>query len=58
VEHGLAVTLAHFRTRPQQERALAILRFKLEVLWSMLDAMHLAYVVGMPPFFNVGSQPT
>jgi pyrroloquinoline-quinone synthase len=53
VAHGLAVTLAHFRTRPQQERALAVLRFKLEVLWSMLDAMHLAYVAGMPPFFNV-----
>jgi pyrroloquinoline-quinone synthase len=50
VQHGLEMTLDYFRTRPQQERALAILRFKLEVLWSMLDAMYMAYVVRMPPF--------
>lgn len=50
VEHGLAVTLAHFQTRAQQEYALAILQFKLNVLWTMLDAMWLAYVADMPPF--------
>lgn len=44
VEHGLRLTLDHFRTRAQQERALAILRFKLDVLWAMADAMWLAYV--------------
>jgi pyrroloquinoline-quinone synthase len=43
VEHGLEVTLGHFRTRAQQERALDILQFKLDVLWSMLDAMQAAY---------------
>jgi pyrroloquinoline-quinone synthase len=42
VEHGLAVTLDHFVTRPQQERALEILQFKLDVLWSMLDAIEKA----------------
>jgi pyrroloquinoline-quinone synthase len=46
VEHGLAVTLEHFRTREQQERALDILQFKLDVLWSMLDSMQLAYGIG------------
>ena len=46
VEHGLALTLDHFRTREQQERALEILQFKLDVLWSMLDAMQTAY--GLP----------
>jgi len=46
VEHGLEVTLEHFRTREQQERALEILQFKLDVLWSMLDAMQLAYGIG------------
>ena len=46
VAHGLALTLEHFRTRPQQERALEILQFKLDVLWSMLDAMQVAY--GLP----------
>ncbi len=44
VEHGLRITLDHFRTRAQQERAIEILRFKLDVLWSMADAMWLAYV--------------
>lgn len=43
VNHGLAVTLAHFTTRAQQERALDILQFKLDVLWSMLDAIEKAY---------------
>jgi pyrroloquinoline-quinone synthase len=46
VDHGLALTLAYFRTREQQERALEILQFKLDVLWSMLDAMQMAY--GLP----------
>jgi pyrroloquinoline-quinone synthase len=46
VEHGLRVTLEHFRTRAEQERALVILQFKLDVLWSMLDAMQLAYGIG------------
>lgn len=43
VEHGLHVTLSHFITREQQERALGILQFKLDVLWSMMDAIALAY---------------
>jgi len=43
VEHGLQVTLDHFTTRDQQERALDILQFKLDVLWSMLDAIEKAY---------------
>jgi len=42
-EHGLAVTLAYFRSREAQDRALAILRFKLDVLWSMLDAIQLRF---------------
>jgi pyrroloquinoline-quinone synthase len=46
VEHGLKVTLDHFRTRGEQERALDILQFKLDVLWSMLDAMQTAF--GLP----------
>jgi pyrroloquinoline-quinone synthase len=43
VEHGLEVTLNHFKTRADQERALEILQFKLDILWSMLDAIALAY---------------
>lgn len=39
VEHGLRITLAHFTTRPLQERALQILKMKLDILWSMLDAI-------------------
>ena len=45
VEFGLAVTLERFRTRAQQERALEILQFKLDVLWQMNDAMALRYGV-------------
>jgi pyrroloquinoline-quinone synthase len=45
VDHGLRVTLDSFKTRAQQERALDILQFKLDVLWSMLDAMYLHYVL-------------
>lgn len=43
VEHGLQVTLDHFTTRAQQERALEILQFKLDILWAMLDAIEKAY---------------
>jgi pyrroloquinoline-quinone synthase len=43
VEHGLSLTLDHFTTRAEQERAIEILRFKLDILWSMLDAIQLAF---------------
>ena len=46
VEHGLEVTLEHFRARDEQQRALDILQFKLDVLWAMLDAMQLKYGIG------------
>jgi pyrroloquinoline-quinone synthase len=53
VEHGLGVTLDYFRTRPEQERALQILQFKLDVLWAMLDAMWMAYIDKKPPYHCV-----
>ncbi len=53
VEHGLAITLDYFQTREQQEHALNILQLKLDILWSMLDAMQLAYVYNEPPFHTV-----
>ena len=45
VEQGLAVTLDHFRTRTQQQRALDVLQFKLDILWAMNDAMSNRYGV-------------
>lgn len=45
VEFGLKFTLQHFDTRPLQDRALEILRFKLSVLWQMNDAMAVRYAV-------------
>jgi pyrroloquinoline-quinone synthase len=45
VEFGLKVTLERFITRAEQERALQILQFKLDVLWQMNDAMALRYGV-------------
>jgi pyrroloquinoline-quinone synthase len=43
VEQALSVTLDYFRTRSEQERALGILKFKLDILWAMNDAMALGY---------------
>ena len=43
VEHGLEVAHRWCTTRARQERAIAILDFKLDILWSMLDANALAY---------------
>jgi pyrroloquinoline-quinone synthase len=45
VNHGLAVTLAYFKTREQQHRALQVLKFKLDILWAMNDAMAQHYGV-------------
>lgn len=55
VEHGLKITLDHFVTREQQERALNILQFKLDILWSMLDAMQMAYEFQSPPYHGCPS---
>ena len=56
VEHGLRITLEHYRTREAQERMLEILQFKLDVLWSMLDAMSMAYELKRPPYHTVTSE--
>ncbi|MEE4279222.1 MAG: pyrroloquinoline-quinone synthase PqqC [Halieaceae bacterium] len=56
VEHGLRITLDHFRTREQQEHALDILQFKLNVLWSLLDALTMACVHRTPPFHSCPDQ--
>jgi pyrroloquinoline-quinone synthase len=45
VEFGLDFTLSHFDTRASQERALDILKFKLDVLWQMSDAMAVRFAV-------------
>jgi coenzyme PQQ biosynthesis protein C len=37
------------RTRDMQEACAAAVRFKCDVLWAQLDALHLAYVIGMVP---------
>ncbi len=45
VEQALQVTLGYFTTLEAQQRALDILQFKLDILWSMNDAMALHYGV-------------
>lgn len=43
VVQGLQITLDHFgRSREMQERALDILQFKLDVLWTLADSIMLA----------------
>jgi pyrroloquinoline-quinone synthase len=49
VEHGLEVALAFGDTRAKQQRAIEILGFKLDVLWSLLDAVALAYPDDLAP---------
>ena len=44
VKFGLSYVMREARTRDQQEAALAALRFKTDVLWAQLDALHHAYV--------------
>ena len=48
VEHGLAIAHQWCRTRERQQRALEILQFKLDVLWTMLDAIERAYPDDLP----------
>lgn len=52
VEHGLALTLDYCNTAERQQKAFDTLQFKLDVLWSMSDAIYMAYVHDMPPYFN------
>ncbi len=52
VQHGLDVTLDYYKTRAEQERMLNVLQFKLDVLWTMLDCMWMAYIEKKPPFHN------
>lgn len=42
VEFALATTLQYFRTREQQDTAVNIVQFKLDVLWSISDQLTLA----------------
>ncbi len=44
VDFALAYVDEHAPTRALQEQVLAALRFKCDVLWSQLDALHYAYV--------------
>lgn len=56
VEHGMRITLEHCQTEERQQRMLEILQFKLDVLWSMLDAMSMAYQLGRAPYHTVTAE--
>ena len=43
-DFALAYVKEHARTAEQQEAVLGALRFKCDVLWSQLDALHFAYI--------------
>lgn len=62
VGFGLAYVLDHAVTLEQQQQVVAALRFKTEVLWAQLDALHHAYVQPglIPPgaFVPDDRQPT
>jgi pyrroloquinoline-quinone synthase len=44
-DFALALVLERCQTRDSQEQAVAALKFKCELLWAMLDAMYLAYIL-------------
>jgi pyrroloquinoline-quinone synthase len=44
VEFALGYVKEHARTRAEQEAVVAALRFKCNLLWAQLDALHFAYV--------------
>ena len=50
VDFALRYVKQHADTREKQELCLAALRFKCDLLWAQLDALHHAYVApGLPP---------
>ena len=44
--HAIDILMRYCRTREQQERAIAALAFKCDILWSMLESIHYAFVEG------------
>ncbi|MFC5401437.1 pyrroloquinoline-quinone synthase PqqC [Cohnella soli] len=42
-DHGLAIVMRECRDRAEQERAIAALNFKCDVLWAILDALSLEF---------------
>lgn len=51
VDFALEYIDEHARSRAEQKQVLGALRYKCDILWSMLDALHFAYVspVWIPP---------
>jgi pyrroloquinoline-quinone synthase len=50
VAFALSYVKEHADTAERQEQVLAALRFKCDLLWAQLDALHFAYVApGLPP---------
>lgn len=50
VDFALSYVKVHAQTRGEQESVLGALRFKCDLLWAQLDALHFAYVSpGLPP---------
>ena len=39
-DHGMSLVLKYCHSREQQERAVAALRFKCDLLWAQLDAIY------------------
>ncbi|MBR0667246.1 pyrroloquinoline-quinone synthase PqqC [Roseomonas hellenica] len=59
VAFALSYVKEHARTREQQEAVMAALRFKCDLLWAQLDALHFAYVAPrLPPPGAFVPEPT
>ena len=53
--HALDIVLNHFNTYELQQEAFKILQFKLDILWTMLDYIYLAYELEKEPYHNIDS---
>jgi pyrroloquinoline-quinone synthase len=50
VQFALEYVKREARSRAEQEQVMDALRFKCDLLWAQLDALHFAYVApGLPP---------
>lgn len=56
VAHGMSITLESFKTEESQQRMLEVLQFKLDILWTILDGLTLAYVHQEAPYHTVTDQ--
>ena len=57
VVFGLDYVLDNFQGLKMQNRALQVVKIKLDILWSLADSIYLATVLKMPPYQHLAYYP-